>query len=50
MTKNDLYSSYGNYEFDDNVFDYDQFCNADDNQSITLDNKLHLSANLDECH
>ena len=30
MTENDLFNSSANYEFDDNVFDDDSFCNIDD--------------------
>ena len=30
MIQNDLYTSYGNSEFDDIVFDDDMFCHDDD--------------------
>ena len=37
MSQNDVYNSYGNSEFDDNVFDVDLFYNADNIHSITID-------------
>ena len=39
MIQNDLFTSCHSFEFDDNVFHDEPFCNTDDDQSIMLDNE-----------
>ena len=43
--QNVLHASNDFSEFDGNVFDDSPFCNADDKQSITIDNEISRSEN-----
>ena len=46
IIRKDLSTSYDNSEFEDNVFEDNQFCNDDNEQSIIFDNEIYKSTKL----
>ena len=48
MIQKDPYTSYDSFDFHDNVFHDDPFCNIDDDQSILFDIEIYKSTKLDD--
>ena len=48
IIQNDLFVSYDNSEFDNNVFDDELFSNNEDVESFMFDNEIYLSVNVDD--